>query len=99
MSAVDVRMVRATGGNGKGEGRPCSGGGKTVGRRGITVGRGKIKDDAEKRRNFVELTVPALESGASDDPQPLVADEGGAEEVFRLFRRYAQKDIADNIIK
>ena len=54
---------------------------------------------AEERRRPVEPAVAAEEATVGEDAAPVPADEGGADQVRRLVRRYAEEDLFDELLR
>lgn len=55
-------------------------------------------EEGEQRRGPVEAAVAAEEGGVGDDAAPGPADEGGADEERRIFRREAEEDLRDGVV-
>ena len=60
---------------------------------------GEVVEVAEQRRRTVERAVAAEEATVGEDAAPVPADEGGADQVRRLVRRYAEEDLLDELLR
>ena len=87
-AVVGARVGEVGQGRGRGEAR----GGRTQ------LGEHEPVEEAEEGRGAVEGAVAAEEAGVADDPEPPLADEGGAEEVLGLVRREAEDDLDDGVV-
>jgi len=73
----------------------AGGGGDEAGNRALVVV--EVVDETEEGRPAVALAVAAAKGWVGDDPEPGLADEGGADEVRGLVRRDPEQDLVHQL--